>query len=95
MFDCVGRGFSAVAGSQLRKDAGDIVPHGPLTEEQGFGDLTVRFAFRDQDQDVLFLLAEDRKGRSFFFLNGTADFLEYPLGHHRVQKGIPSPYGFQ
>ena len=44
---------------------------------------------------MLFLLAEDRKGRGLFFFHGTADLLEDTLRYHRIQQGIPSPYGFQ
>ena len=67
----------------------DVIAHGALAEEQRLGDLPVGLAFRDQQEDMFFLLAQVGEGGRFLLLDRPAHLLEDALGDSRVQQGLP------
>jgi hypothetical protein len=63
VFHRISGGFGAVVDSQLGENAADVVAHRAFAQEEGLGNFAVGFTFRNEQQDVFFLLAEVRKGR--------------------------------
>src|SRR5262245_53693161 len=48
----LGTGLGSAAHLELAQDRGDVVTHGPLRQEETFGDLPIPKALTDQIQDL-------------------------------------------